>query len=159
MNSQHARSRWLAGLLLAGALALGIAIYFQATSRPAPGPIGHELQDNAANSLDPSPNVEPTASAPLNPAAFLLSHRRQRGSAAQAISNAQINANEPARAGAEEPSVPAPPGSASQLGRSSAVNLGTDIGPAGVPISAENLGRNGEAARNNDPPVAPTLKH
>jgi hypothetical protein len=158
MNPKDARSRWLAGLSLISAIGLGFAIY-HATSRPvddasAPRPIEHQLHDNATNDLNPPPAVGPSASAPINPLTFLLGHRRQRGSTEQAIPNA-LDPNEPVLAAGENPSVAAPPGSSTPLGRTSAQSLATDTAPPGVPMPAANLGRNSEASRVNAPPAAP----
>ena len=103
MNSKDVRSRWLAGLAFISALGLGIAIYQvekeRALDQPnASTPIGHELADNAANGLNPPPTVGASASAPITPLAFLLGHRRQRGSAEQGVPNASIDLNKPALA-------------------------------------------------------------
>src|SRR4051812_21177549 len=120
MIPKDARSRWLAGLLLISAIALGIAIYqVEIKGSPndatAPGPIGHELDNNAANGLDSPPTAGASAPAPFNPLAFLINNRqRNRGSAEQG--NVQLDPNEPARVLAEMPPVAAAPGSPSQFG-------------------------------------------
>ncbi len=162
MNPKDTRSRWLAGLVVIFALGLGIAIYqIEIKGSPnkasTPEPIGREFHDNAANSLDPPPAVEASASANIN----LLNHRRQPGPAEQVMSNA-LSGNEPARAAAEMPPVAATPGSPSHFGDSPAQNVATDNdnkAPPGVPISAAHLGRNSEALRANATPAASALRH
>lgn len=158
MNLKDARSRWSAGLLLITALGVGIAIY-QTTSPPgneqgspheasAPGPIGQELHEQAANG---PPAVGASASAPMSPLEFLLNNRqRQRAATGQLIPNAPLNSNEPAQA-AETASDTAPAGSPVQLGHSRAESLATEKGPRGIPMPAENLGRTSGALRNDSP--------
>lgn len=152
MTPKDARSWRVAGLLIVVTLGLGIALDQLIISRPMIEEKGAGQESNPPG----PPAVGASAPAPFTPLGFLLEHRRRRTSSTQAMPNAPIDINQPAQAMATEmPPITDTPGAPNQVGDSVPKSMATEKGPPGIPIPAENLGRDSEALRNDSPPATP----